>query len=76
MARQLSSKKLWHLFTGKNLTTNQLCEQAGTNASTMTRLALGANVTTDALIKSCDQLDFQIQDICRLAPVDHGKGEA
>ncbi|MER0071235.1 helix-turn-helix domain-containing protein [Corynebacterium sp. KPL2850] len=74
--RQLSYKKLWPLPTDKNLTRNQLREQTVISASTMTRLALGADVTTDVLIKSCDQLDVPIHDICKLAPVDHGESEA
>lgn len=76
MARQLSYKELWPLPTDKNPTRNQLSERTGISVSTMTRLAWRANVTTDVRIKSCDQLDVQIHDICKLAPADHVEGEA
>lgn len=63
---RLSYKKLWKYLIDVDKTKNQLREEAGISASTMSRLKNGENVNTAALIKICDYLNCEISDICEL----------
>ena len=73
--RRLSDKKLRKYLIDVDKTKNQLREEAGISASTMSRLKKGDNVNTAALIKICDYLGCEISDICELEHVKKEDGQ-
>lgn len=45
------------------MTKQQLKEAAGISSASIAKLGKGENITTDVLLKICDALDCQIEDI-------------
>lgn len=58
-----SYNKLWHLLLDKNMTREQLRKQAGISSNTIAKLGKGQNVTTDVLLKICNVLDCDVENI-------------
>jgi len=64
--RKISYKKLWKLLIDKEMNKTELAEQANISCSTITRLAKGESVTLEVIVKLCNALDCEIQDIIEL----------
>ena len=60
---RVSYKKLWKLLIDKDLKKKDLIEKAGISNYTLNKLNGGKSVTTDTLVKICDALNCQIDDI-------------
>lgn len=60
---QITYKKLWKLLIDRDMTKQQLKEAAGISSASIAKLGKGENITTDVLLKICDSLDCQIEDI-------------
>lgn len=63
MSLRLSYNKLWELLIDKNWTKTKLRQEAGISSSSMAKLNSGGNVTTDVLLKICETLDCNLEDI-------------
>lgn len=59
----LSYEKLWHLLLDKHMTRESLRKQCGISSNTIAKLGKGQNVTTDVLLKICEVLKCQLNDI-------------
>ena len=70
MKRRVSYNPLWKILIDKNMNREGLREISGVSSSTIAKLGKGANVSTDVLIKICDALDCEIQDIIETVPDD------
>ena len=70
--RRASYKKIWHLLIDKDMNKKMLAEQANVSASTLSKLAKGESVNVDILIKICNALNCEIQDIIELVPNKKG----
>lgn len=62
----VSYKKLWKLLIDKEMKKKDLIELAGISNYTLNRLTRSENVNTDTLVKICNALHCQLEDIMEL----------
>lgn len=75
---QISYKKLWKLLIDRDLKKKDLGEKAGISSTCIAKLGRNKNVNTNILVKICEALNCDINDILELAettPDDGGKYE-
>lgn len=60
---RMSYNRLWKLLIDKNMKKSDLRKIAGVSSSSLAKLSKGENVTTDVILKICDVLDCNVQDI-------------
>ena len=60
---RISYNKLWKMLIDKGMNKNDLKEAAGISAASVANLVKGANITTDVLIKICEDMDCKLEDI-------------
>ncbi len=63
---EISYNPLWSLLETKNIKKTELREKCSLGASTYTKLNNNENVTTETLLKICEFLDCDIQDIMKV----------
>jgi len=63
MMRTFSYKNLFKKLIDLDMTTNALMEKAKVSKSTFYKMKNGQNVTTDVLLRICNALDYDIEDI-------------
>lgn len=63
---RISYKKLWVMLVERDLKKTEFAKRAGISAATLAKIGKGANVTTDVLLKVCDELDCDISDIMEI----------
>lgn len=60
---RISYNKLWKLLIDKDMNKNDLKEVSGISTASIAKLGKGENITTDVLLKICDSLDCNLEDI-------------
>ena len=60
---RISYNKLWKLLIDKNMNKQDLKELSGVSAASIAKLGKGDNSTTDVLLKLCEALDCNLEDI-------------
>ncbi|ASD51072.1 MULTISPECIES: helix-turn-helix domain-containing protein [Bacillota] len=60
---RISYNKLWKLLIDKNMNKQDLKELSGVSAASIAKLGKGDNITTDVLLKLCEALDCNLEDI-------------
>lgn len=60
---KFSYKKLWKLLIDKDLNRSSLRKSAGISSSSLAKLGKDENVTTDVLLRICEALDCDLNDI-------------
>lgn len=68
--RHISYKKLLKLLIDKDINKKQLMEASDISPSTIAKLGRDGNVTTDVLVRICNALDCELEDIMELVPAD------
>ena len=63
----ISYKKLWKLLINRDLKKKDLISMAGISNYTLNKLNSGKSVTTDTLIKICDALHCELDDIMEIS---------
>ena len=63
-----SYKKLWKLLIDKNMKKVDLREAAHLSSSTVAKLTKGENVSTAVLVRICEALDCNVEDIMDIIP--------
>lgn len=63
MMNKISYNKLWKLLIDKNMYRKDLQELAGISAASIAKLGKGGNITTDVLLKICEALDCNVENI-------------
>ena len=61
--RTFSYKKLFKKLIDLDMTNNELMEKAKVSKSTFYKIKNGQNVTTDVLLRICNALDCDIEEI-------------
>ena len=61
--RVFSYKRLFKKLIDLDMTNNELMEKAKVSKSTFYKMKSGQNVTTDVLLRICNALDCDIEDI-------------
>lgn len=63
---KMSYKPLWKMLVDKDMRKQDLRQAAKISATTMARLNSGDNVTTDVLLRICQVLECQIEEVCEV----------
>ena len=66
---QISYKKLWKLLIDRDMMNKDLAERAGISPASIAKLGRNENVNTDILLKICNALECDLQDIMELIEV-------
>ncbi len=67
---KLSYKKLWIMLVERDMKKTEFAKKAKISSASLAKLGKGANVTTDVLVKVCEELKCNIGDICEIVPDD------
>jgi DNA-binding Xre family transcriptional regulator len=62
----ISYNKLWKILIDKKMTKSDLKTQSGISTASIAKLGKGENITTDVLLKICQALDCELNDIMEL----------
>lgn len=62
----ISYDRLWKLLIDKKMNKQDLRKMTGLSSATIAKLGRGNNVTTDVLIKICDALECELEEIMEL----------
>lgn len=65
---QFSFNPLWKLLIDRGLKKRQLQEMSGVSAASIAKMGRNENVTTDVLLRICEALNCNIQDIMERVP--------
>ncbi len=67
---KLSYKKLWVMLVERDMKKTEFAKKAKISSASLAKLGKGANVTTDVLVKICEELNCDIGDICEVVSGD------
>ena len=68
-------KKLWKLMIDRDLLKKDLREGCGLSTVSMAKLAKNRNLNTEILVRVCNFLHCNIEDICEIVHGDPDKPE-
>lgn len=60
---RISYNKLWKMLIDKEMQKRDLQELAGISSTSIAKLGKGENITTDILVKICEALNCDLNDI-------------
>ncbi|MBQ6501402.1 helix-turn-helix domain-containing protein [Bacillota bacterium LCP21S3_D9] len=71
---RISYRPLWIKLAEREMTKKQLREASGISTASLAKLGKGENITTDVLMKICEALNCNINEIVEtvLEPGDEG----
>lgn len=72
---KLSYKKLWVMLVERDMKKTEFAKKAKISSASLAKLGKGANVTTEVLVKICEELNCDIGDICEVVPDDAADGK-
>ena len=72
----ISYNKLWKKLIDNDMTKTDLRLKADIGTSTLAKLGKNENVTVEVLVKICDALDCNIEDIIEIIPDSNSVREA
>jgi DNA-binding Xre family transcriptional regulator len=64
---RISYNRLWHLMLDKGINKAGLKRVTGISTASIAKLGKGENVTTDILVKICEALNCELEDIMQLS---------
>ena len=73
---RISYNKLWKLLIDKEMNKQDLIKLANISPASVAKLGKGANVTTDVLLKICEALNCNLEDIIETVKDDINKKTA
>ena len=65
---KMSYKKLWKLVIDREMMKSDLRKAAGICSSSLAKLGKDENVTTDVLLRICEALECDLNDIAETVP--------
>ena len=65
---RISYKPLWRILLEREISKKQLREMSGISTASLAKLGKGANLTTDVLLKICEALNCNINEIIETVP--------
>ncbi len=60
---RISYRPLWVLLAQREMSKKELCEISGISTASLAKLGKGENLTTDVLLKICEALNCNINEI-------------
>lgn len=70
---RFSYNKLFKLLIDRGIKKKELCEMAEISATSVAKLGHGKNVNTEVLLKICDALNCDVDDIMEFLRDDNAK---
>lgn len=67
---KMSYKKLWKLLIDKDMKKTDLRKKAGISSSSLAKIGKNENITTDVLLRICEALECNLDDIAESVPDD------
>lgn len=71
LTKTISYNKLWKLLIDKGWNKQKLQEESNVSAASIAKLGRGGNITTDVLLKICEALDCDLEDIMETIHITH-----
>ncbi len=71
--RVFSYKRLFKKLIDLDMRNNELMEKANVSKSTFFKMKNGQNVTTDVLLRICNTLNCNIEEIIEISDIKEGK---
>ena len=68
---RISYKKLWKLLIDRDMKKSDLRKAAGISSSSLAKLGKGGNVTTDVLLRICNTLNCNLNDMDEMRSLYH-----
>ena len=65
---RISYKPLWKMLLDRDMTKKDLRERSGISTTSLAKLGKGENMTTDVLLKICEALNCNINEIMESVP--------
>ncbi|MCR5824657.1 MAG: helix-turn-helix transcriptional regulator [Lachnospiraceae bacterium] len=65
---KLSYKKLWVMLVERDMKKTEFAKRAKISSASLAKLGKGSNVTTDVLLRICEELKCDISDIVEVVP--------
>lgn len=73
---RISYRPLWVILAEREMSKKDLRELSGISTASLAKLGKGENLTTDVLLKICEALNCNINEIVETVPDDDEKGAA
>lgn len=70
---RMSYNKLWKLLIDKGMNKSAMRKAAGISSSSLAKLGKGENVTTEVLLRICEALNCNLNDIVETVPDGENK---
>ena len=67
---RISYKPLWRILLERDMTKKELRELSGISTVSLAKLGKGENITTDVLLRICEALNCNINEIVETIPDD------
>lgn len=67
---QFSYNPLWHLLIDRGIKKQELQKMSGVSAASIAKMGRCENITTDVLLRVCEALDVQIDDVVERVPIE------
>ena len=70
---EFSYNRLWKILIDRNIKKGELQEMSNVSAASIAKMGRCENVTTDVLLRICEALDCNIEDIMERIPAQQDK---
>ncbi len=67
---RISYKPLWRILLERDMSKKELREASGISTASLAKLGKGDNITTDVLLRICEALHCNINEIIETIPDD------
>ena len=71
----LDYNKLWKLMIDKNINKTELCKQAKISTNAMAKMGRNESVPLETLVKICDVLKCNLNDVVEIKSNEENNGE-
>lgn len=68
MKSEFSYNRLWKLLIDKNIKKQELQKMSNVSAASIAKMGRCENITTDVLLRICEALNCEIEDIMERVP--------
>lgn len=65
---RISYRPLWIILAQRNMSKKELREKSGISTASLAKLGKGENLTTDVLLKICEALNCNVNEIIETVP--------
>ncbi len=70
---EFSYNRLWKMLIDRNMKKGELQEMSNVSAASIAKMGRCENVTTDVLLRICEALNCNIEDIMERIPIQQDK---